>query len=136
LDSGVEKPAGTTLWATTSAFHYVQLLPPQAAAGHGEEARRLLKDSGWSANTLPVFAGGLCGDAGTHSPVDLGTEGGESVKGDAGSEAACSAIAATERPRAECKSNAFMGPWAANAAAQFLAKTFLRLQCVEQEEEN
>jgi hypothetical protein len=136
LDSCLEEPAGTTLRATPIAFHYVQLLLPQAAAGHGEEAGRLFEGSRWSANALPVFASRIRGDAGAHSPVDLGTEDGESLKGDAGSEAACSAVAATERPAAECESVAFVGRWAGSVATQFLAETLLRLQRVEQEEED
>ena len=122
-----EAPTGTPLWLGPTAFHHLQLLPPQALIRDGKSAEPLSLDFGRGAGALRFRVAGIRGDARAHSFADQRAEGGEPGHGDAGAEAA--RLASDARASKEAPSSAWttadVGGGARAETASFLAATVL-----------
>src|ERR1700733_4817098 len=80
---------------SSSALYHLLVLPAIAFPRFRSLSRPLPLDSGTDAPALPFRGGGVCRDAGAHSPALHGTGDRNSLDCDAGAEAACGQCTAT-----------------------------------------
>src|SRR5580704_1469179 len=88
--------SASLLWLGLLAFHYHQLLPEVATAGHSVEPGSVPHGAGIGSTAVSLRGGGICHHARTRSPADHRTGAGRSVGSHEGSEAGICPTAAPD----------------------------------------
>src|SRR5580704_3760807 len=127
--------AETLLWHARPAFYYLQLLPAVGVVGNSTSAQSVREDAGRGSRCLWICAGGIRGDAGTHSFADW--RAGERDAFDRAASFEAKGVAGDAHETAEARCGAIrISVRAGGFAVAVLAKEVLRFQCMESQKED